>query len=226
MTAATAPARVCPRCNRPTYEGLFCQFDGTFLLDQEGTVVMATRLSRLGASIVNVLLMVITLFIGWVIWWFIVAPKGQNPGKAVVGLRVIKTDGTAVRTGGMFVRGLLTFICGLIPLYLDYLWILWDRDAQTLHDKLADTVVVKANGSEKIVERGSLGPVPPGYERAAYAPPVTFSQTTPPQPAAGTPPPAPTNTVEALRQLDELRASNLITDAEYQERRKAILDRI
>jgi uncharacterized RDD family membrane protein YckC len=222
MTAAV-PARVCPRCNRPAYEGLFCQFDGVFLLDQEGTVVMATRLSRLGASIVNALLMFFTLFIGWVIWWFIVAPRGQNPGKAVVGLRVIKVDGSAVGTGGMFVRGLLTWVCSFVPLALDSLWILWDRDAQTLHDKLADTVVVKASGSEKIVERGSLGPVPAGYERPAFAPPVTFPQSAVPAtpPAAGT-----SDTAEALRKLDELRGQNLITEAEYQEKRKAILDRL
>jgi len=224
MTAATPPGRECPRCQRPAYEGLFCPFDGTFLLDQEGTVVMATRLSRLGASIVNAILMVVTLFIGWVIWWFIVAPKGQNPGKAVVGLRVIKMDGSAMNTGSMFVRGLLAWICGLIPLWLDPLWILWDRDAQTLHDKLADTVVVKANGSEKIVERGSLGPLPAGYERPAYAPPVTFPSSTGPS----SPPPAgaPADTAEALRQLEDLRSKNLITDDEYQAKRKAILDRL
>ncbi|HEY8766864.1 MAG TPA: RDD family protein [Dehalococcoidia bacterium] len=116
-----------------------------------------SRLSRISA-IVNVLLVFVTLGIGWIIWWFIVAPKGQNPGKALVGLRVIKTDGLAMNTGSMFVRGLIGFVCGFIPLYLDDLWILWDRDAQTLHDKLADTVVVKAKGSEKIVERALLAP--------------------------------------------------------------------
>lgn len=220
----TAASRECPRCHRPANEGLFCQFDGTFLLDQEGTVVMATRLSRIGAAVVNALLVFLTLFIGWIIWWFIVAPKGQNPGKAVLGLRVIKTDGSAMNTGSMFVRGLLGIVCGLIPLYLDELWILWDRDAQTLHDKLADTVVVKASGSEKIVERGSLGPVPAGYERPAYAPPVTFPSATGPS----SPPPAgaSADTAEALRQLDDLRAKSLITDEEYQAKRKAILDRL
>ena len=220
----TTAARECPRCHRPAYEGLFCQYDGTFLLDQEGTVVMATRMSRIGSWLVNLILVFLTLFIGWVIWWFIVAPKGQNPGKAVVGLRVIKTDGSAMNTGSMFVRGLLGLVCGLIPLYLDDLWMLWDKDAQTLHDKLADTVVVKANGSEKIVERGSLGPLPAGYERPAYAPPVTFPSSTGPS----SPPPAgaPADTAEALRQLEDLRSKNLITDDEYQAKRKAILDRL
>jgi hypothetical protein len=84
----------------------------------------------------------------------------------------------------MFVRGLAGALCGLIPLYLDELWILWDKDAQTLHDKLVNTVVVKAKGSEKIVELGSLGPPPEGFAPPpAYAPPVTFPVASPP-PAA------------------------------------------
>src|SRR5438445_1738969 len=152
--------RNCVRCQQPLGDTLFCQYCGTFVLDPEGTVVMASRGERILAWLVNIVLLFLTLFIGWIIWWFIVAPKGQNPGKAVVGLRVIKTDGSAMDTGTMFVRGLLGVLCSLIPLYLDDLWILWDRDAQTLHDKLAETVVVKAKGSEKIVERGSVGPLP------------------------------------------------------------------
>jgi len=130
-----------------------------------------------------------------------------------------------MNTGSMFVRGLIGIVCSFIPLYLDNLWMLWDKDAQTLHDKLADTVVVKAAGSEKIVERGSLGPVPAGYERPAFAPPVSFPST-PPTPPSPPPAPASPDTAEALRQLDELRAKNLVTDEEYQEKRKAILDRL
>jgi uncharacterized RDD family membrane protein YckC len=102
---------------------LFCVFCGTFVLDPQGTTVMASRLSRLGASIVNSLLVFITLGIGWVIWWFIVAPNGQNPGKAVVGLRVIRTDGKAARTWRMLGRGLLGGLLPL-PLLFDNLWLL------------------------------------------------------------------------------------------------------
>jgi uncharacterized RDD family membrane protein YckC len=226
MTAApiALPPRECPRCHRPATEGLFCQYDGVFLLDSEGTVVMATRLSRIGSWLVNLLLIFLTLFIGWIIWWFIVAPKGQNPGKAVTGLRVIKTDGSAMTTGPMFLRGLVGIVCGLIPFYLDDLWMLWDKDAQTLHDKLVDTVVVKASGSEKIVERGSLGPVPAGYERPAYAPPVTFGTSTPP-PVVQPPTPSGT-TAEQLQQLDDLKNRGLINDEEYEAKRKQILNRL
>ena len=152
----SAAVRQCISCQRPLGEGLFCQYDGTFVLDPEGSVVMAGRGERLLAWLVSGLILVLTLFIGWVIWWFIVAPRGQNPGKAVVGIRVIRTNGDAVRTGGMFVRGIVGQLAGLIPFFLDDLWMLWDKNAQTLHDKIVDSVVVRAQGSEKIVERGGL----------------------------------------------------------------------
>src|SRR5438128_1391043 len=92
--------RNCVRCQQPLGDALFCQYCGTFVLDPEGTVVMASRGERILAWLVNIVLLFLTLFIGWIIWWFIVAPKGQNPGKAVVGLRVIRGNGNAVTTGG------------------------------------------------------------------------------------------------------------------------------
>lgn len=218
----SAAVRQCLRCQRPLGEGLFCQYDGTFVLDPEGTVVMAGRGERLLAWLVSGLILVFTLFIGWVIWWFVVAPRGQNPGKAVVGIRVIRTNGDAVRTGGMFVRGLVGQLAGWIPFFLDDLWILWDRDAQTIHDKLVNTVVVRAQGSEKIVEKGSVGPVPEGVTPPPqYAPPVRF-----PTSAVPTPPPQAPDPEQSLARLAELRAKDLITEEEYQERRRAIIEKL
>jgi uncharacterized RDD family membrane protein YckC len=213
----------CIRCNRPVGEGLFCPYDGTFVLDPEATVVMASRGERILAWLVNGLIFVFTLFIGWLIWWFIVAPRGQNPGKAVVGIRVIRTNGDAVRTGGMFVRGLAGALAGLLPFFLDDLWILWDRDAQTLHDKLVNTVVVRAQGSEKIVEQGGLGTARAGVTPPpVYAPPINLSGVTG---QARTPPATDTGTTEErLRALEHLRTQGLLTDAEYEERRKAIIE--
>lgn len=223
----TAPAsRECISCRRPLEPGLFCAYCGAFVLDPQGTVVMASRLSRLGAAIVNVLLQILTLYIGWVIWWFIVAPRGQNPGKAVVGLRVIKTDGQAARTGEMFVRGLVGILLGVLPFYLDVIWLLWDKDAQTLHDKVVGTVVVKAQGSERVVTEGSVGPRPAGaMPPPAFAPPVTLPGTGTSPPAAA-PEPGTADPAEALKRLNDLRAQNLITEEEYQEKRKAILDQL
>jgi uncharacterized RDD family membrane protein YckC len=214
----SATPRLCVKCKQPLGEGLFCQFDGTYVLDPEGTVVMAGRGERLLGWLVSGLILIFTLGIGWIIWWFIVAPRGQNPGKALVGIRVIRTNGDAVRTGGMFVRGLAGALAGLIPLYLDELWILWDRDAQTIHDKIVNTVVVRAKGSEKIVEKGGLetlteGVVPP----PVYAPPIRFSSSSAP---------ASETAEQALARLADLRQKELISEEEYQEKRRAIIDKL
>jgi hypothetical protein len=193
---------------------------------------MATRLARLGSWLVNGILLFLTLGIGWVIWWFIVAPRGQNPGKAVVGLRVIRTDGRAVSTGYMFLRGLLGIALGFIPLYLDDLWILWDKDAQTLHDKVAGTVVVQARGSERVVTEGSLGPPPEGVAPPApYAPPVTLPGTTPsppPAPAssAGSSPAASEDIASQLEKLAALHKSGVLTDEEFAAKKAELLSRM
>ena len=214
----SAAARLCVRCKQPIGEGLFCQFDGVYLLDPEGTVVMAGRGERLISWLVSGLIFIFTLGIGWIIWWFIVARRGQNPGKAVTGIRVIRTNGDAVRTGGMFVRGLAGALAGLVPFYLDELWILWDRDAQTIHDKIVNTVVVRAKGSEKIVEKGGIGALPEGVvPPPVYAPPIRLTSS--PSPASET-------AEQALTRLADLRQKELISEEEYQEKRRAIIDKL
>jgi uncharacterized RDD family membrane protein YckC len=68
--------------------------------------------------------------------------SGQTVGKKALGIRVID-----FRAGGPigFGRGLLRYIgkvISSIPCFLGFLWMLWDREKQTWHDKIATTVVV------------------------------------------------------------------------------------
>lgn len=227
--SANAPygSRECVSCHRPFSGSLFCPYCGTFIWDSQGTIVVASRLERLGAWLVNLILQILTLGIGWIIWWFIVAPRGQNPGKAVVGLRVIKTNGEACRTGYMFLRGLVGIALGFIPLYLDELWILWDKDTQTLHDKVASTVVVKARGSERIVAEGSLGPPPEGVAPPpAYAPPVTLPGTTPPPPPPSGPAASTEDIASQLQKLAELHKAGVLTDEEFAAKKAELLSRM
>ncbi len=189
MVAAASSAPLCRSCGHPLGPGLFCAYCGLFVLDPQATTIMASRVSRLGASLLNALFIILTLGIGWVIWWFIVAPRGQNPGKAVVGLRVIRTDGRPMDTGWMFVRGLVGFVPGLVVgLWgiVDDAWLLWDQNAQTLHDKIASTVVVRAHGSEHLLNAGWAGQLPAGVvQPGAYAPPLSFPATVSPQSSSG-----------------------------------------
>ncbi|HYX89217.1 MAG TPA: RDD family protein [Gaiellaceae bacterium] len=68
--------------------------------------------------------------------------SGQTVGKRAVGIRVID-----FRTGGPigFGRAVIRYfarILSFIPCLLGYFWMLWDKEKQTWHDKLATDVVV------------------------------------------------------------------------------------
>jgi uncharacterized RDD family membrane protein YckC len=59
---------------------------------------------------------------------------------------VVRTDGTPVSLGRIFLlRNVVNGLLGFIPLYslVDVLFIFGER-RQCLHDRLADTIVVKA----------------------------------------------------------------------------------
>jgi uncharacterized RDD family membrane protein YckC len=73
---------------------------------------------------------------------------GQTVGKKALKIRIVPLDPSATLTRGMAAkRYLVEFVGGVIvPFfrYLDGLWQLWDKPyQQTLHDKFAQTVVIK-----------------------------------------------------------------------------------
>jgi uncharacterized RDD family membrane protein YckC len=69
-------------------------------------------------------------------------PSGQTLGKRALGIRVIDAGtGEAIGYGRAFVRYLGRIVSGFV-VYLGYLWMLWDREKQCWHDKLARDVVV------------------------------------------------------------------------------------
>ena len=68
--------------------------------------------------------------------------SGQTVGKRALGIRVIDYQtGGPIGYGRAFIRWIGRIISALLC-YLGYLWMLWDREKQTWHDKLANDVVV------------------------------------------------------------------------------------
>jgi uncharacterized RDD family membrane protein YckC len=68
--------------------------------------------------------------------------SGQTVGKKALGIRVIDfSAGGSIGHGRAFIR-YLGRILSTIPCLLGYLWMLWDKEKQTWHDKLATSVVV------------------------------------------------------------------------------------
>lgn len=83
------------------------------------------------------------LILGYIVWAFVLFAKGMTPGKRLLGMRVIKEDGSNAGFFRMFIREWIgKAISGLI-FSLGFLWILFDRDKQGWHDKLMSTYVVE-----------------------------------------------------------------------------------
>jgi uncharacterized RDD family membrane protein YckC len=79
------------------------------------------------------------LFAVYVISFWLLVDK--TPGQALLGLRVVRTDGRSL-TLIPAVKRLLGYYLSLLVLFLGFLWILVDDRRQGWHDKLADTVVI------------------------------------------------------------------------------------
>ncbi|MDQ3823487.1 MAG: RDD family protein, partial [Actinomycetota bacterium] len=94
--------------------------------------------------------------VAWALW--IVAPfvyftvlhgrgAGQTVGKRLLGIRVIGEDFRPLGYGRAFGRYLVAWVLWLacyVPGILDALWPMWDDKNQSLHDKVANSMVVRA----------------------------------------------------------------------------------
>ena len=167
---------------------------------------------RLAAYVLDAILFVLTLGIGWLIWLLVVGGRGQTPAKQILGMHVVREDGNRAGLGWMLLREIVlkwaTFVvldmvlsiinagvAGGITLFvfaLAALWCAWDANRQCLWDKVVGTYVVReAEGPGRMVA------------------------TTPSQRAA-----------ENLETLEDLHARGLLTDEEYEERRAREVERL
>lgn len=124
---------------------------------------LASPARRLAGAVLDGALISLTLGIGWVIWYLIVARGGRSPAKQLLGMRVIRADSAVAGLGRMLIRDLVVqviaflLIVGVIVAVLgDYagvavsylvfvvaaLWCLWDANRQCLWDKVVGTRVV------------------------------------------------------------------------------------
>ena len=68
--------------------------------------------------------------------------RGQTLGQMAMGIRVIDFNtGGSIGYGRALIRWLVSIISALAIL-IGYLWMLWDKEKQTWHDKAANDVVV------------------------------------------------------------------------------------
>jgi uncharacterized RDD family membrane protein YckC len=111
-------------------------------------VIIANPWIRLGSYFLELILGVVTLWIGWLVWAAFTGPTGQTPAKRLLNLRVIRAE--TMQPAGLakmfWVRGLLAGIVAYVAVVFTLGIILfmpfWDRNNQNLWDKVSNTRVV------------------------------------------------------------------------------------
>ncbi len=83
-----------------------------------------------------IVLLALVYHVGFWTW------RATTPGGMILQLRVARIDGKKLEFPESLVRG-LTGIFSLVVAGLGFLWMLWDPERQTWHDRVAGTYVVK-----------------------------------------------------------------------------------
>lgn len=149
-TDGTLPAPTAPQVSAPIPAPM--AYQQPQILQQQGGLPQGVGLagvgSRLGAALLDSLLISVTFGIGWLIWAAIISGKGQTPGKQLLKLRIVDaTTAQPIGFGRMFfMRGLVAGLVAsiAIPFTIGILLFMpfWDKRNQTLWDKVSGTVVV------------------------------------------------------------------------------------
>ena len=80
----------------------------------------------------------------YILFWMLI---GQTPGKYLMGLRIVRLDGSRV-TIGVCIRRLIGYYISAI-LFIGYIMVLFDDRRQAFHDKFAGTFVIYAWSFDK-----------------------------------------------------------------------------
>ncbi len=160
-TAVTAGAE-CPGCKGAMMsESRYFHRCDQFLLETARPIRAAGLGRRVGGWLIEYILWVVVillaLFIGasgdsqlgvglfwlaFLLFHLVLWTQGLTPSKLMLGDRVVDTRGVRAGFWRMALRETIgKFISGIV-FGLGFLWLLWDKDQQGWHDKIAGTLVV------------------------------------------------------------------------------------
>jgi uncharacterized RDD family membrane protein YckC len=101
------------------------------------TGVLALGAEGFGASL-------LTFIIGAAYqWYFLTACNGQTVGKMLLKIRVVRLDGAPLTASDAVIRYIGYYINSFLFM-IGWIWALFDDRHQGFHDKLVNTVVVRA----------------------------------------------------------------------------------
>jgi len=110
-------------------------------------VVLASVGRRIGAYFLSILLIVVTLVIGWVIWGLVLWGKGTSPAFQVLGMRCWKPATNEVASfGTMALRDIVGRIVESVFFgiggVVSFIMFLANKDHRSLSDMIGSTVVI------------------------------------------------------------------------------------
>ena len=92
---------------------------------------------------IAVLVQLFSMILSFFYWIFFTGYCGQTPGKMLLRIQVVGTDGESLSYGKAFYREVVgKFISGII-FAIGYLMAAFDDQKQGLHDRMAKTYVIK-----------------------------------------------------------------------------------
>jgi uncharacterized RDD family membrane protein YckC len=123
-----------------------CSLDESGNIDLDGTIQNGICEVPTGGTWALFGVLLVVALVGTLVYWARLegGDRGQTLGKQALGIRTVdlatgQPIGGGRAVGRYFARILSAFAC-----YLGFLWMLWDPQRQTWHDKIVSSVVVRA----------------------------------------------------------------------------------
>ena len=99
------------------------------------------------AGLWDVVLSYILPAIAVIVFWIY---KSATPGKMITNLIIVDAETGGKPSTGQFIGRYFAYYLSALPLMLGFIWVAFDKRKQGWHDKLAGTVVIRKNESEKL----------------------------------------------------------------------------
>jgi uncharacterized RDD family membrane protein YckC len=141
-----------PPPSEPRYAGFWLRL-GAFLIDTlivsvvVGIILLAIfgtsylRLSAEGKTLwADVLFQGVLPAIAAILFWRF---RGATPGKMLLSARIVDANTFGPPSTGKLIGRYFAYLASIIPMFLGFLWIAFDKRKQGWHDKLAGTVVIR-----------------------------------------------------------------------------------
>jgi uncharacterized RDD family membrane protein YckC len=93
--------------------------------------------------VMNYIFPIVVVIVFWVY-------KSATPGKMMLGLTIVDAKTGGKPSTGQFIGRYLGYYVSMLPLFLGFIWVAFDKRKQGWHDKLAGTVVIKTNKTEAV----------------------------------------------------------------------------